>query len=224
MSPEHVTPPGRTAGPRSTRMSRPSSRTVALLLLAVGGGLTLAASVQTWARLEADDTLGEISVTVSGAALVPLAPAAAVVGLAAVLAVPSVRGWVRRAVGAVVLGLEMVAGVSTATTLTALVARARQWWGVDVGEVAETASVDVTWWWPALTLAGLATTAAGAGVVLIRGSRWAGLSARYERPNRQVGRQATTDATPSAPRVAPATSDTDIWQALDRGEDPTTPT
>jgi uncharacterized membrane protein (TIGR02234 family) len=159
--------------------------------------------------------LGQISVSVSGAALVPLVPAAAVVALAAVLAVPSVRGWLRRSVGGVVLGLAVVAGLSTVTTLTAVATRARQWWGVDVGAVAEAASVDVTWVWPALTLAGLVAMAAGAGVVLVRGGQWAGLSARYERPSRPAGRQSPTDSTRSAP-------DPDLWQALDRGEDPTT--
>lgn len=196
-------------------------------MLAAGGGLALASSVQTWARLEADDTLGQISVAVSGAALVPLVPAAAVVGLAAVLAVPSVRGWVRRTVGGVVLGLGVVAGLSTLTTLAALAVRAQQWWRVDVGAVAETASVDVTWWWPVLTLAGLATMATGAGVVLVRGGRWAGLSARYERPDRRAGhpdrraghpggRPGPTDGSPTATGPDP-----DLWQALDRGEDPT---
>ncbi len=207
MSPREVTPLGRTGRPGRTRLT---SRGPALALLAVGGALALASSVQAWARLEAADALGEISVTVSGAALVPLVPAAAVVGLAAVLAVPSVRGWVRRAVGAVVLGLGMVAVFATATTLMDVSARAQRWWRVDVGAVAETASVDVSWWWPSLTLVGLGTMVVGAGVVLVRGGRWSGLSARYERPSRPSGSE-----TPA--------SDTEAWQALDRGEDPTAP-
>jgi uncharacterized membrane protein (TIGR02234 family) len=218
VTPEHVTPPENAGGSARARTPRLSSRAAALVLLAAGGALALVSSLQTWARLQADDTLGEISAAVSGAALVPLVPAAAVVGLAAVLAVPSVRGWVRRAVGAVVLGMGVVAGLSTATTLTAVTARAQQWWRVDVGVVAETAAVDVTWWWPALTLAGLATMAAGAGVVLLRGGQWAGLSARYERPNRKAGRQASRQPPTDG---APAATDADLWQALDRGEDPT---
>ncbi|MFS8477763.1 MAG: Trp biosynthesis-associated membrane protein [Micromonosporaceae bacterium] len=61
--------------------------------------------------------------------------------------------------------------------------------------------------WPGLCLGGgVAVTAAAAGAVL-RGRRWPAMGGRYERPGR---------ATRSRPRTA-----SELWDALDRGEDPT---
>jgi uncharacterized membrane protein (TIGR02234 family) len=191
-----------------------SSRTAALLVLAVGGAVALLSSVQTWVRLTAADTLGEISVAVAGAALAPLAPAAAVVGLAAVPAVPAVRGWLRRGVGALVLVLALAAAASVATSMVDLGARAQQWWRLDVGALALTAAADVSRWWPWATLLGLVAVVVGAAVVLARGGRWVGMSARYERVDR-------APADTSGPDGSRQQTDADVWQALDRGEDPT---
>jgi hypothetical protein len=62
--------------------------------------------------------------------------------------------------------------------------------------------------WPLLcALGGLLVL--GAGVVTVRvGRSWPGMSARYERPS-----------APAAPRKK--TSQAELWDALDRGEDPT---
>jgi hypothetical protein len=82
-----------------------------------------------------------------------------------------------------------------------------------VGAVADTAAADVVLVWPILTVAGLLLVAVGAGIVVVRGAQWGGLSARYERT-----------ASPRAGSVGPAAaSEGDPWQALDRGEDPTEP-
>jgi hypothetical protein len=62
-------------------------------------------------------------------------------------------------------------------------------------------------------LAGLLVVAAGASIVVVRGSQWGGLSARYERAS-----------PPRAGSASPAAAgDADPWKALDRGEDPTEP-
>ncbi|WP_316043418.1 Trp biosynthesis-associated membrane protein [Actinomadura sp. CNU-125] len=51
-------------------------------------------------------------------------------------------------------------------------------------------------------------------VTLLRGSRWPGLSARYER----------TAPASAKPRPAPTSDDPSaMWKSLDRGEDPTAP-
>jgi hypothetical protein len=62
--------------------------------------------------------------------------------------------------------------------------------------------------WPAVTVVGLLLIVIGAALVLLRGTDWPGLSGRFESPG--------TSHRPSA-------SDTgsDVWQALDRGHDPT---
>jgi uncharacterized membrane protein (TIGR02234 family) len=189
------------------------SRTVSLVLLGAGGALALLATTRPWVSLQADDALTEISVDVTGAAVAPLSIAVAVVAVAAVVAVPAVRGWLRRGVGIVVLVLAVAAFAGVVGVLADLTARARAWWAVEVGGVADTAQAAVTPVWPILTIAGLLVLAAGASIVVVRGGQWSGLSARYERSGQP------------RPRIAgsAAALDQDPWQALDRGEDPTTP-
>jgi hypothetical protein len=129
------------------------------------------------------------------------------------VAVPSVRGRLRRAVGIVVLLLALAGLVTVVGVLADPAARAVRWWGVEVGAVAETAQAEVAVVWPILTLAGLLVVAAGASIVVVRGSQWGGLSARYERAS-----------PPRAGSASPAAAgDADPWKALDRGEDPTEP-
>ncbi|GGM43551.1 Trp biosynthesis-associated membrane protein [Dactylosporangium sucinum] len=71
----------------------------------------------------------------------------------------------------------------------------------------------VTVAWPVLSaLAGIVVAAAGVATVR-SGRTWPAMGARYERPKRP-------DAPDGAPR-RPA-SQAELWDALDRGEDPTT--
>jgi uncharacterized membrane protein (TIGR02234 family) len=177
------------------------SRRSVLLLLAVAGGVTVAAAAQAWVRLAVRSDLAPLDVTVTGAALVPLTSAAGVVALAGSLAALTARGWGRRVVGTLVVLVASVALVQTLTTLTALVERARRWWSVEVGADAAGAATAGTTAWPVVTgIALVAVVVAGALVIAYAG-RWAGLSGRYE-------------ARPAAVRDDP-------WVALDRGDDPT---
>jgi uncharacterized membrane protein (TIGR02234 family) len=67
---------------------------------------------------------------------------------------------------------------------------------------------------PLLATAGAAVTALAGTVVTARGRRWAALSRRYETPATRD--QAAVDD--PAPATAPGP---ELWDALDRGEDPT---
>lgn len=191
-----------------------SSRTWALGLLAVGGAAGLLGATRPWVVLRSEDALTEVSVEVTGASVAPLSAAVSVVGLAAVLAVPSVRGWLRRGVGLVVLALALLALVDVVAVALDLAARARSWWAVEVAVVADQAQADVTLIWPVLTALGLLGVAGGALLVVLRGGQWSGLSARYER---RTSPSPAADASSGQPRGSSA----DAWQALDRGEDPT---
>lgn len=193
--------------------SRPA-RWVALAVLGLGGALTSLGAAQPWARLAADDGLTVLSVQVTGSALAPLAPAAGLVGLAAVLAVLAVRTTTRRVVAVVVAVLATAAVAQAVAAWADLAERARRWWAVEVGDLADTAQVALTAW-PAVTIGGLVLVAVGAGVVLLRGADWSGLSSRYERPGTPPAAGA------SGSGAAPPTSAGDLWQALDRGDDPT---
>ena len=167
-------------------------------------------ATQTWVRLLAEGALSVDEVAVSGAAVAPLTTAAGLVGLAAVVAVLAVRSWLRSMVAVVVLVLAGLALVQVVTVASDLDEAARDWWRVEVAGLADSASAQTTPWW-VVCAAGLLLVMAGAVVVLVAGRRWSGLSSRYERPG----------STASVPASKPAASEADVWQALDRGEDPT---
>jgi uncharacterized membrane protein (TIGR02234 family) len=197
-----VTQPSEPAGSRRPRLTR---RSTSVAVLATGAGITLLGAGQPWVRLDLDTALTATGITVTGSALAPLSVAAAAVGLAGVLAVLSARTWGRRVVGAVVAIVGGAALVQVLTLAGDLAARARDWWSVDVGSAAAEATAATTVW-PAVTAAGLALLVAGGVLVLVAGRGWGGLSPRYEAP---------TGAAAAAPDSG------DLWQALDRGEDPT---
>jgi hypothetical protein len=104
-------------------------------------------------------------------------------------------------------------------------------------------AVTTSWSWPALAAVGGAVLLAAGLTAVIRGRRWPGMSARYDRPFPH----ASTAGTPARPPGvdpatgrAPATGDPSspagtqpgdavagdrrertLWEALDRGVDPT---
>ena len=83
---------------------------------------------------------------------------------------------------------------------------------------------------------GVVTLLAGA-LIAVRGGRWQGMSARYERTTATAGEPAPPTTGPTAPDRPDATDGTTgkvtddaedrgraaatMWSALDRGEDPT---
>jgi hypothetical protein len=71
---------------------------------------------------------------------------------------------------------------------------------------------DTTVVWPLLCLAGGALVLASGAIALARGRRWAAMGARYDAPTGRetVGAKTGPDAPPTA-----------LWDALDRGDDPT---
>lgn len=181
--------------------SRLLTRAGVAALLGIGGGVALLATSRPWVVLRADVGLTPTTVEVTGAALAPLASAAAVVALAGVLAVLVARSWGRRVVGLLVLVVAAAGLVQVGSVLADRVGRARAWWAVEVGAAAQTATAATTAWSVVAAGALLVLVVAGV-VVLARAGAWAGLSGRYETPGR---------ATPSG----------DPWRALDEGEDPT---
>ncbi len=106
-------PRARQDGPRSARREL----ALALLLGAAGAGLIFLASRQGWAEVRTipPKPLPASRVTVSGAALVPYAEALVVAGLATLAAVLASRGLLRRITGALlaVLGATLAASAFT---------------------------------------------------------------------------------------------------------------
>ncbi|MGC0414889.1 TIGR02234 family membrane protein [Embleya sp. AB8] len=183
--------------------------TAAVLLALVGAAIVLSVAGRTWAEGTAPVHGSHIAVAASGNSINKAVSAFALLGLAGALAVLATRTIGRAVVGALVLlagiGVTVLA-VQGASDTTALDSEA-----ASKAAVEGVRAVDVThaiWPWFA-AVGGVLILLAGL-FVLIRGRRWPGMSNRYEAPAGQA----------AAVKRGPSTN-ADLWNALDRGEDPT---
>jgi uncharacterized membrane protein (TIGR02234 family) len=169
----------------------------AVVLLAVG---------RPWVRAAAGggSLVAAVTIDLTGRALRPGVAALGLVVLAAAVALLATRGAARALVGAVVaaagigivaLSVDVLRDADGAAATTDEVRRA-------AGVAAAGATA-----WPVMA-AGAGACAAVCGIgVLLRGRRWPGMSARYDAPQTR--------------RVRTADPETTMWEALDRGDDPT---
>ena len=171
---------------------------LAVLACTAGAAVVLFAASRTWAVVvqARPAPLPPLRTARTGAALVPWLPALAFVGLAGAGALVATRRTGRLLVGVLLVacGLGMIAGAAAAPGSGA------------------TGSGGAAAWMVAAALGGGLVAAVGAATVA-RGRRWPTMGARYER-------SATAD------RPAPAGADrprapAEIWDAIDRGTDPT---
>jgi uncharacterized membrane protein (TIGR02234 family) len=167
---------------------------VALVSGLAGTGLALFAATRVWAvTVEHRPGLSDLRTEQTGAEAQPWLIGLAVVALAGTGALLATRGVARRVLGAVLVltGAGVVVG--------AVLARA----GIDPDAAGPAGSV-----WPIACAAGGAAVVA-AGVLAARhGHRWSAMSSRYERR-------------PAAAAPTEVSAGRDLWDALDRGEDPT---
>lgn len=198
--------PGPAKNPGRREMS------AALVLLLVGAAVVLSLAGRVWARGKAPAHGSLFAIEATGSAVSKAPTALGLVALAGFVAVLATRGVWRVLVGLVLaaagagVAAIAVAGASDTSAVNAAAASKAAVEGVKAIDVTHTA-------WPWATfLGGLLILLAGV-VVMVRGRRWPGMSSRYEAPG----------ATPGTARAAakrPRTS-ADLWNALDRGEDPT---
>jgi hypothetical protein len=172
--------------------------TVAVVGTAIGAGLVLFAASRVWlAAVELRPTpLPPEEITRTGGSLVPVLPALGLVALACAGGLVATGGLARRLVG-LVLGVAAIL----------MVARV----------VPVLASRDVAVGWPIASLLGAALVGAAGTAAVMRGGGWAVMGSRYGRT--PMGRS-RTPAARSGP-VEAAASETALWDALDRGDDPT---
>lgn len=166
--------------------------------------LVLVAAGQDWARVLQSGVAAP-----TGGDLSPVLTPVALAGLAGVVAVLASKGTGRRVVGAV---LALCGAGAAAATWTALGASDVTGWLAE--QNALRGATDVPWesapLWPAVAAAGALLMLAGGVTAIVRGARWAGMSARYDR----------AQGTPGAAK-AQVSDDRALWEALDRGDDPT---
>ncbi|MFF7243783.1 TIGR02234 family membrane protein [Embleya sp. NPDC008237] len=196
---------------RALRERRAARRelTVTVLLALVGAALVLSVAGRTWAEGTAPVHGSRIAVHASGNAINKATSALALLGLAGGLAVLATRTIGRTAIGALVtlagIGVTVLAvrGAGDTSAVNSEAAGKAAVEGVRAVDVSHT-----IWPWFA-AVGGVLILLAGLLVVL-RGRRWPGMSNRYEAP---AGKAV-------AAKRGPATN-ADLWNALDRGEDPT---
>lgn len=173
--------------------------TVAVLACAVAAGVALYAASRPWVTevTVRPAPLPPLSRGRAGGSVVPPLPALAWVSLAGAGALLATRGRARQMLAVGLLGCAAGIVASAAYAL---------------------AAVDrITAAGPAFALvAGVGLGVIGI-VTLRRGGAWSGLGTRYEPPSSAGPRPAA----PEQPSPGPARSDPDLWDAIDRGEDPT---
>ena len=212
-------PPAGAGGPAARRRAGREVGAAVVLSLLGGGGAVFAGS-QVWARLTVDRAapLPEIATTSTGTGIEPLLTGLGVVVLAGLVGILATRR-----LGRVLVGIAVtLAGAGIAATAARYVAgfpaevleRLVEASGAaaPTGVAAETST-----FWPLVALAAGCVSALAGLLVTVRGRRWPGLGTRYEAPG---AAPAAAAATPAA-ATDPVRADRQLWEALDRGDDPT---
>ena len=182
---------------------RSGLRTAVLLCLA-GAFLVLVAAGRPWAAVDLPATpLAAAGTDLhTGTDLVPGVSALGLLGLAGVLALAATRRTGRLLVGLVLLATG--AGVVTAVLSVVGTSFAEEL----PGQPTDTATHLTAW--SAVTASGGVLLSLAGALTVARGRSWAALGQRYQTPT------ATT-----SPEHAELSTDKGLWEALDRGEDPT---
>lgn len=174
----------------------------------------LIAGGRPWIRFTTVTAAGlRLSAVATGHDVAGTAYAAGFVFLAATVAMPAVRAWLRRLLG-ILIGLTAAATVATCGSVLAHPARAAAGRAVAVSQlrppVITAASVMI---WPWLAGAAGLIAIALAVLVAVRSAPWPAMGRRYDR--------APQDRRPPAAGAARSAPEASAWDRLDRGEDPT---
>jgi hypothetical protein len=203
--------------PKVSRINPRQQLTAAVVGTVLAASVALFGASRTWLvrTTPRADPAPPLVENVSGASLLRLLPALALVALAGAGAIVATRGRWRSAVGVLV----------TASGLGIVLLQRSP---------ARTAGI-ASGWVLVVALCGAAIAVAGA-FTLRNGTRWPSMGARYERPvppepagasAAPVGASGSDERADGSDRAAdrPAASshigDTGWWDAIDRGEDPT---
>jgi uncharacterized membrane protein (TIGR02234 family) len=189
---------------------------VVLAAAALGAALTLFAGGQQWATVTAQrrPPLPPVTAAVTGGEVAPLAPAAALVLLAAAGALLAVRGAGRIAVGLlmVLAGAGIVWSSGRVLAGADVVTERLRSFGVPASDLA----TDVAPTWPVVAVVGGVLGIVAGLLAVLRGRRWPAMGRRYERPDGTA-----PDATRPARTLTDEQRAQSAWTALDQGRDPT---
>jgi uncharacterized membrane protein (TIGR02234 family) len=185
---------------------------LAVLLGALGAGALLLCLGRVWLDVVSDPglTITASRDPLTGGDLASGALACAYVGLASVAALVATRGWVRVVVGAVVVAAA--AGALVDVLPLAFGDQLTQRAFEHIARCDETGCssdrlVDPSFsGWPWLAAGGAVVLGLAGALTVVRGRSWKGLGSSYEVP---------------AARPTETATDKGVWDALDRGDDPT---
>ena len=186
--------------------------TATVLTALLGGVIAWAAAGRPWATATAGKAPNTLKVAASGNDLSAGVTALGLTALAGGLALFATQQLWRRLVGV----LLVAAGIGTAVYAfgergAGHASRVLAGKAATKGFATGSVSAHLASWWILAAVGGVLVALAGVAAV-VRGAAWPGMSSRYEN---------------AAPKAAARASDTgsskDLWDALDRGEDPTDP-
>ena len=210
-------------------MSGRRQLSVAVLLCLAGAAVVLLAVGRAWTQVEvpAGPLADARTVAVTGTDLAPGVRALGLVGLAGVVALLATRTTGRLVVG----GLLAAAGVGVVASVlgTDLTGASLREAGVPGAAVPVGSTA-----WPAVAALGGGVLSLVGIVAVLRGRSWPAMGARYEAPAPGAAAVSAPAPAPTAPApTAPAPTapaphagatgqpERALWEALDRGEDPT---
>ena len=183
----------------------------AVLLCLLGACVILVGTGRAWMSVEVltGPLTGGREVTVTGTEVAPGVRALGLVGLAGVPALVATRRAGRVVVGGllVLTGAGVVAAVLGGQQPDALFEKA----GAGGGQLSDVVS---STGWPSVTMLGGGLLVVAGLLTLVLGRSWPALGRRYESPAGAAA--AATQAGPT-----PELAERGMWEALDRGEDPT---
>jgi uncharacterized membrane protein (TIGR02234 family) len=179
-----------------------------LLIGLAGAVAVVVGTARPWAEISGSvRAVPVVHASVDGASVAPLAAALGYVVLAGFGAVVATRGTVRRAIGVAVLvasAVVVLVAIAVPSDVSAALHSALRAKGYPGGGVVSERTS--AWRWVCLGGAFLAGLS-GATVAAL-GSQFAVMGARYDAPSAGPDESAERD-------------DTEMWRAIDRGDDPT---
>lgn len=201
---------------------------IAAVLLAGAAGAVWGSGRMSWMGVTIADGLSpERTMDVAGHTWAPALSALWLVFLAAIAAALALKGWARGVVAVIVAVAAVGAAYPALTVLTQepdiayletiLRDAPSGGSGVVMGNKDYISQVDPTWAGPAVAILG-AVLAVLAAALLMRGLRGGGMGSKYVSPaaRRAELEKKVFDEAPQEP-----SSERDLWDALDGGDDPT---
>ncbi|MFD6952771.1 Trp biosynthesis protein [Nocardiopsis sp. TSRI0078] len=184
---------------------------LAMLALAAGAALLLAAAGRHWAtgRLDAPGPVAPAPVELTGTDLTGALSGIGWAGLAAIAGLYAARNQARRAVGLLVAlgGAAALGAVWDATRPATLLAAVSEKAADAAGGAQAATAPQLSALGPAMAVTGAVLLVAAGLFAVVRAPVWPGMGTRYDRD--------------AAPRATRAETPSDLWKSLDAGEDPT---